>query len=204
MCLAARWNENMKNDLLNLTHCSFAGCIFGTLPPSFSEQLACVGRNAWIHLLALPLKALFTAFTVLERSQAKERKNAMVGTSRVSRLWVYKHNECVFLCVRVGVSTGVNTGPRLRQPQSFPLHLTLPSLKAEHPGFPELKKRVQPLTSSVRDGYEAAPSNAVLQMYSFLLCLRGSPGLGPVLGHARSDQATFKVHCGRLAGLRGL
>lgn len=26
----------------------------------------------------------------------------------------------------------------------------------------------------------------------------------PVLGHARSDQATFKVQCGRLAGLRGL
>lgn len=69
------------------------------------------------------------------------------------------------LCVRalVGVWAAVNTRPCLHQPQSFPLHLTFPSPKSEHPEYPR-----KPLTSGFWDRHSFAFKSVAYQFYSIL------------------------------------
>lgn len=153
-------------------------------------------------------ESAFTTFTVLEKSQAKEER----GRKKVSWRALDGFHGCPNVMRRCSCACGWACPPvcvcehRTSSPPTSVISFPPPLLKAKQAGSPKLKKmcaaaHTGALGKDMRPPFSKRP---VTNVFQSIVWQRRLTGLGPVLGHARSDRATFKVQCGRLAGLRGL
>lgn len=144
-----------------------------TILKTLANKLGSVGLSMWIYWPDPPLKAFPQHW-----ESEKQMKNVIkilahchgcVCTNAMSIMCMDGALcACVRTCVRACVCWWVcgplvNTRPCLHQPQSFPLHLTFPSPKSEHPEYPR-----KPLTSGFWDGHSFAFKSAAYQFYSML------------------------------------
>lgn len=162
MCLATWFNDRWVWLVLNPNHSFFFSPVvaFDKVRHHFTNfsKLGSVGLSMWIYWPDPPLKAFSQHW-----ESEKQMKNVIkilahchgCGCTNAMSTMCMDGALRACVCVLVGVWAAVNTRPCLHQPQSFPLHLTFPSPKSEHPEYPR-----KPLTSGFWDGHSFAIKGA--------------------------------------------